>query len=245
MESKRLLICTPLVTLLIVIFAIIVVYCGWKLSYAFKVDYVIRSEVKELYSTYGAMSPSIYPNTSVLPRNEPAVFEWNDSLIKTEIKQEDQYRGGYRYARSSTYILRSKDGKEWNNFVNLGSAVCSYWYFGEDQIICINSESELLIIGENGDVSHINPFPQNRGNGLFGIFSKDNYIYLVWPDSRSRFIKLSHYLDPLGTSLWGIGPYVIMAGKFDLNTLRGKEYIIQYGPEYEALIFGDKIWRWL
>ena len=220
---------------IIILLIIILAYPAYsilnKLSYRYRVDNVFSEKVKkDLRSVPEYFSEDILVDKKFQDKSSLPV-KFGDWLIKLETEPAQRKEDGTTIYYSIYSIKISKDsGETWNNlfiFNDLGTSMCRIAVVYKEKINCIvNGLSvglNLLTIDENGKYANkILTKSSIASPEILAAYTEGtNKLIFIWRDQRARF-PVFDLIDPAR------GPYLIIAGELDLDTLEFKEHIIKY-----------------
>lgn len=209
-----------------------------KLSYRYRVDQVFTERAKkDLQSVSGFFSKDvmyIHPG-----QDKSEAIQWDDQLVRLEKESADEVHGSDITGHIIYSIRVSKDsGGTWDilHKFDVDTTGCFSGTIYKEKVNCIAGWSDLLFVDKNGT------FTKNTKKLLsdssiieriLAIYTKDsNKLIFVWRDQRAQFSTLN-FSPP-----FFYGPYLIIAGELNLDTLEFKEHIIGYDKYNLEELFG-------
>ena len=155
------------------------------------------------------------------------IVSWNDKLVRLDEDDASIIQGSSITANTIYSIKVSEDkGQTWKILYSFdqNTSGCSIGFiYGLPQnMYCITYGNNLLLIDEKGTaVKKIIKNANIFGTILGAYFKETNKLILIWRDGRLQYPALDI------TSPYH-GPYLIMAGELNLDTLEFKEHVIGY-----------------
>jgi len=131
-------------------------------------------------------------------------------------------------------LLFSRDaGETWVEINRSSKDICGdYGVIYNDKIFCflLNNRLSLNIISENTGIENAGYLSSRRTDAfeILAIYREDNNVTVIWEDERSRFPTWYAFLPIPHSAETKWGPYVVMRGDINLDTIEFQENIIKY-----------------
>jgi hypothetical protein len=107
---------------------------------------------------------------------------------------------------------------------------CSYGTIYNGYLYCLcfcGSGTTATKIGLSGKIEEKNIGARDRYE-VIKVYRKGNELWMVWSDERARFPTLYAFILIPHSASTQFGPYIIMAGRLNCDTLSFTEYVIKY-----------------
>lgn len=171
----------------------------------------------------------------ILPDEARELLSWGDRLVAVE--QIFETENGIYKSRDVITVSRD-DGATWQTFLK-GDALCDFAATYKEKLICIVAIRPLQVnvFGDNGLLEHKKLV---RSADVIEVFRDERSMYIVWRDERARWINSHIFQFPIYSGDYSSGPWLIWAGKLNLDTLDFEEHVIGYDVYDLEELFGGK-----
>ncbi|MBI4049507.1 MAG: hypothetical protein HY395_01670 [Candidatus Doudnabacteria bacterium] len=214
---------------LLLITFLVAFYITPKLTYRFKVNNTVKEEVLGLEKNGNFSTDIIRTNKHTFP------VSWNNNLLIITTEEKQYYRNNALIIEEEDVVKISKDGgKTWTIIARSSELLCQYAVIYETGLYCLaNANQDIVIskISTNGieeTKKIVSATFLIGGTDILNIYKQDNELVVIWRDRRARFPNIYAFIPIPHSAPTEFGPYLIMAGKLNLDTLEFKEYVIKY-----------------
>lgn len=163
----------------------------------------------------------------VLKNDTSEMADWDGQLVKVDQVFVKTKENGYDIYRSKDVIQTSHDkGATWSTFAE-GDVLCNVFTIYNRKLFCISNAYSLdMHIFEKSGVRKDSSLISHAS--IIKVIRSNNELYFIWGDERARwpnfwsFVPIPNGNDP------NSGPWLVMAGKLNLDTLTFEEHVIKY-----------------
>lgn len=242
--KKGLIACTIIMFLLIVFFVfekqinIVVTNVVYKPK--------VSEELNEYFKGIGLIRLDSFYEQSLLFQNNSDLAFTRTRRVNTKGSDKETFRVGTKVYRlygdvvsksndpnliilgPMTLLDVSVDGNNWTTVVKSESPFCDFATTYKDTIYCFNNFiSEMTVISGEGTIKK-KPLKDTETFDILAAKKVGNVFNIVWRDRRAQWPNIYGFIPIPNSENPTVGPFLIMAGEINLDTLEFKQHLIKY-----------------
>ena len=200
-------------------------------SYRSRVDSALAAQVKLDMKNEDYKSTIIEEDLGT--GQQRTMARWDDLLVKLKMEGRETIENNARIFTQYHQILTSKDdGKNWSKLIETLDLVCNYGFIHSSKLYCFpfpNESIVLNIVDHDGKIDK-RILAKPDVNELVGIYKKAGEVWLVWRDGRAKSQTIYAWIPIPQSALTETGPDIVIAGRFNPDTLEYKEHFLVFDP---------------
>ena len=175
-----------------------------------------------------------YQNRLIIPsKDRPFVSNeafWDNQLVRLRVELAVETKDDVSYDYIYDVVeIKDSPPSDWRQLLRKID-FCEYATVWKSQLFCISSGGNirLNVVQSTSEYREIQ-LVGHTSIGNYDPFVDNNFLYIVWVDDRIHWfnpLKIFNVLSPSDSDY--IGPYLVMAGKLNLDTLEFTEHVIKF-----------------
>ena len=224
-----------------IIISVLVILLFFYVGYKFIVIHKYKSNVdSKLYDKLLIMENNkiqyqknilFTPDISRYPDNE---LMWGDKKVRLRSENIKTTDGNNNIAvRYDIIQTKSQIDSDWKNLITKQEPFCHEGIIGQNKLLCLSASHGDIILNiiDNNGKFITKTLVSTPNYGEQTVFADDKYMYIIWTDWRLQWpnpIKIITNNPETALS----GPFIVMAGKLNLDTLEFQEQVIKYNSDF-------------
>lgn len=158
---------------------------------------------------------------------------WGDYIFSNERVKSTVDKNGTKITFTNfRLLLLSTKSNESSELDISDVSFCTYTFSSREKLFCLNKFLKLKYFDTDLNGHRVKELDHLWGSIIDIIPENENEIWLIWRDERARWYTTNAFvIMGVGAGETRAGPWLVMAGKLNLDTLEFEEYVIKYDSD--------------